>query len=175
MEIILSKCILRSCKASDVVSIALHGNNLNIARNLRDIFPFPYTLKDAEFFINNIANSDARQLILAIEVEGEAAGTIGAHFMGDVYQKNVEVGYWLGEKYWGRGIVTEALDALVSYLFENYNIQRVFADVFETNIPSMRVLEKCGFVQEAIHRKAIFKNRVVMDEYVYAKLNPSNQ
>jgi [ribosomal protein S5]-alanine N-acetyltransferase len=172
MEIQLTKCKLRFFVPDDAKSIAHHANNMKIAGNLRNIFPFPYSLKDAEFFINQITNSDSSQVNFAIDVDGKAVGSIGFHLMSDVYQRNVEVGYWLGEKYWGQGIASEALNALVKYIFRNYSVNRIFANVFETNIASMKVLEKCGFAKEAIHRNAIIKNGKVMDEHVFVKLFP---
>jgi RimJ/RimL family protein N-acetyltransferase len=170
MEIQLTKSKLRPFALSDVMSVAYHANNIKVAANLRDIFPFPYTVKDAEFFIGQVTNADPLQVNFAIEVEGEAVGSIGFHLMSDVYRKNAEVGYWLGEKYWGQGIVSEALAAIVKYVFRNYSVHRIFANVFETNLVSMRVLEKSGFTKEAIHKNAIIKNGKVMDEHVYVKL-----
>jgi [ribosomal protein S5]-alanine N-acetyltransferase len=169
MELVLNKCILRKFDMNDVQSLAHHANNRNIANYLRNIFPHPYTEADARFFIKNVA-ADTRNLILAIDINGVAVGSIGIHPKTDVYSKNAEMGYWLGEKYWGQGIVTEAVIAITAYGFENYNLQRIYADVFEINTASMRVLEKAGFTREAIHRKSVIKNNVVMDEYVYAKV-----
>jgi [ribosomal protein S5]-alanine N-acetyltransferase len=114
VELKLSKSKLRLLRQDDAHSLAVNANNRAIARNLRDVFPYPYSLEDADFFINHIANSTKDQLILAVEVDGNVVGTIGAHFFADVYNRNVEVGYWLGEPYWGKGIATEALGALVN-------------------------------------------------------------
>jgi RimJ/RimL family protein N-acetyltransferase len=169
MEIHLSKSILRPWRESDIPALTKYANNLLIAQNLRDIFPYPYTSYDAEFFISQIANSDNRQLTFAIELNGEAVGSIGAHLMNDVYRKNAEIGYWLGQPYWNRGIITEALQALVTHIFNNYDICRLFANVFYTNTASIKVLEKCNFTKEATHRKAVIKNGKVMDELVYVR------
>lgn len=169
MELVLNKCILRKFSLKDAQSLTIQANNKNIADCLRDIFPHPYTTKDACFYIENVAN-DLRNLILAIDVEGRAVGSIGIHPKTDVYQKNAELGYWLGEQYWGRGIMTEAVKAITEYGFKNYNLHRIYADVFENNTGSMRVLEKAGFAREAVLRKAVIKNGVIMDEYVYAKV-----
>jgi RimJ/RimL family protein N-acetyltransferase len=135
---------------------------------VRDIFPFPYTQKDAEFFLKHIANNPAN-LILAIDVNGEAIGSIGVHFKSDVYRNNAELGYWLSEQFWGKGIITEAVKALIKYVFENYHIKRIYACVFQNNTASIRVLEKCGFLREAVHKNAIIKKGVIMDEYIYTK------
>jgi [ribosomal protein S5]-alanine N-acetyltransferase len=169
INLVLSKCILRKFTLKDVSSLAHHANNKNIANFLRDVFPFPYDESDALFFIEHIA-SDSRNLILAIDVEGEAVGSIGIYPQTDVYRKNAELGYWLGEIYWGKGIAAEAVHAITKYAYEYYKMHRIYANVFENNIASMRVLEKAGFIQEAKHHKAIIKNGVVMDEYVYAKV-----
>jgi len=166
MEIQLSKCKLRPWRIEDADSLVSNANNQNIAKNLRDIFPYPYTFNDARFFIIHIANSK-KKLTLAIEVEGKAVGSVGIHPQNDVYRKSGELGYWLGETYWGRGIVSEATNAIVHNAFENLDLNRIYACVFVQNAASMRVLEKCGFVREAIHQKAVIKNGVIMDEYIY--------
>jgi RimJ/RimL family protein N-acetyltransferase len=170
MEIVLSKCKLRPWSAKDVYSLANFANNGHIAMYLRDTFPYPYTIKDAEFFISQVASTDNSQIILAIDINGSAVGSIGVHLLSDVYRKSAEIGYWLSEKYWGQGIVTEALGSLVDHVFTKYDIYRIYAAVFETNLASMRVLEKCGFVRESIHRKAVIKNNVIMDEYIYTRI-----
>ena len=169
MEIQCTKSLLRPWRIDDALSLCKYANNSKVSENLRDIFPFPYTQVDAEFFIKNIASA-TNNLILAIEVDGAAVGSIGIMPQTDVYRKNAELGYWLGEQYWGRGIVTEAVNAVVDHTFKNLTITRIYASVFERNIASIRVLEKCGFEKEAIHYKAVVKNNVVMDEYRYVKL-----
>lgn len=169
MELVLNKCILRKFDLNDAQSLARNANNSNIADYLRNIFPHPYTEADARFFIKNVA-ADTQNFILAIDIGGEAVGSIGIHPKTDVYSKSAELGYWLGEKYWGQGIATEAVMAVTAYGFKYYNLHRIYADVFEINVASMRVLEKAGFTREAIHRKAVIKNNVIMDEYVYAKV-----
>src|SRR5512145_390027 len=103
MDLVLSKCTLRKFTLKDTSSLAHNANNRKVADFLRDVFPFPYTESDAHFYIENIA-SDSRNLILAIDVDGEAVGSIGIHPQSDVYRRNAELGYWLGETYWGKGI-----------------------------------------------------------------------
>lgn len=169
MELKCTHSLLRPWRLEDARSLCVHANNNKVSENLRDVFPFPYNLGDAEYFIKNIASSTVN-LILAIEVDGQAVGSIGILPKTDVYQRSAELGYWLGEKYWGRGITTEAVATIVAYAFNMYDINRIYASVFERNTASMRVLEKCGFVREAILRKAVVKNGIVMDEYVYALL-----
>jgi RimJ/RimL family protein N-acetyltransferase len=135
---------------------------------MRDLFPSPYTRKDADRFIAR-ATGPGPALMLAIAVDGEAAGGIGIHPLGDVYRGTAEIGYWLGEPFRGRGIATEAVRALVPVAFERTTIVRIQAGIFENNPASMRVLEKCGFVREAVHRQAITKNGRVMDEMLYVR------
>lgn len=161
-----SSFTLRPWRIEDTASLCLHANNSNVAMNLRDIFPFPYTLSDAEFFIINIA-SNPKNLVLAFEIDGNACGAVGIHPDADANQ--AELGYWLGEQYWGKGIATEAVNAIVDYGFQTLSLKRIHASVFEQNKASMRVLEKCGFVKEVINKKAILKNNVFLDEHVFAK------
>ena len=109
----------------------------------------------------------ARKIVL----HGFAVGAIGIYPQTDIHRQSAELGYWLGQKYWGQGITTEAVNAIVEYAFKYMDIRRVYASVFERNIASMRVLEKCGFAREAVHYKAIVKNGVLMDEHIFTKLS----
>ena len=159
---------LRPWKIEDVDSLVKYANNFNIAKNLQDRFPHPYTIQDAHDFINmNIAKGEPTE-IFAIEVNGEAVGGIGLHPQGDIHAKNAEMGYWLAERYWGNGIVPRAIRQMVKYGFEAFEINRIFARPFGTNLASQRVLEKAGFVLEARFEKILFKNGEYLDELVYA-------
>ncbi|MCK9617863.1 MAG: GNAT family N-acetyltransferase [Lentimicrobiaceae bacterium] len=162
----LSKSTLRPFTLQDARSLALHANNLKIARNLRDAFPHPYNLEDAEKWIET-TKYESDNLMLAIEIGGEVVGAVGMHRFKDVYRLKAEIGYWLSEKYWGKGIVTEALSAFVRHIFSTTDLIRIQAEIFEHNKASMRVLEKAGFACEAIHRKAVIKNGKILDEYIY--------
>jgi len=166
MEIQCTKSLLRPWRIDDALSLCKYANNSKVSDNLRDIFPFPYTLKDAEFFITNIAANN-NNLILAFEIDGHACGAIGIYPQAD--SKGAELGYWLGEQYWGNGIATEAVSTIVEYSFNTQTLGRIYASVFERNKASMRVLEKCGFEKEAIHLNAIIKNNVFVNEHVYAR------
>jgi RimJ/RimL family protein N-acetyltransferase len=135
---------------------------------MRDAFPSPYTLDDAHRFIA-MATGHSPNIFLAIEVGGEAAGGIGIHPLDDVHRRTAEIGYWLAEPFWGKGIVTEAVRALVPVAFEETGIVRIQAGVFSHNPASMQVLEKCGFIREAVHKNAITKNGVMMDEVLYVR------
>jgi len=164
-----SSFILRPWVTEDVESLVKHASNQKVSRNLRDGFPYPYTLADARSWIEMI-QSNRKDVVYAIEVNGEACGGIGLHAMQDIYRFNAELGFWLSEMHWGKGIVTEAVDILVNHAFQKYQWIRIFAGVFSTNKASMRVFEKNGFTHEAIHRKAIKKEGVFLDEYIYSKL-----
>ncbi len=137
-----------------------------MARNLRDGFPYPYTLTDARRWLEMVGENK-EDLILAIEVDGEAAGGIGLHAGKDVYRYNGEIGYWLSEVYWGRGIMSDAVGVMVEYAFSETQWLQDFCLHFQNNRSSMRVLEKYGFTREAIHRKAVMKEGKLLDEHLY--------
>lgn len=158
---------LRPWQAEDAAALAKHANNHNVARNLRDGFPFPYTMSDAKKWLDKIGESGS-DMILAIEIDGEACGGIGIFGGKDVYRYNGEIGYWLSEIHWGRGIMTDAVAALVDFAFQETKWLRLFATVFQHNTASMRILEKCGFQHEAIHRKTVMKEGELLDEHLYA-------
>jgi len=151
----------------DLSSLVHYANNYNIAKCVRDIFPHPYTEDDGKAFIE-MTVKDLPNHIFAIEINGNAAGGIGIHPMDDIHRKNAELGYWLAEPFWGKGIATDAVKEMVTLAFENYDINRIFAIPFGTNVASQRVLEKAGFKLEARFEKTIFKNGELLDELVYA-------
>ncbi len=170
LEVLKGSCFeLRPWLTEDAESIVRHANNQKIARNLRDGFPHPYTLSDAVSWIEMIQNNN-KDVVYAIDVRGEACGGIGLHAQQDVYRFNAEIGFWLSEIHWNNGIVTEAVGLLVDYGFANYQWVRIFAGVFSSNLASMRVFEKNGFTQEAIHSKALKKEGIFLDEYIFSKL-----
>jgi RimJ/RimL family protein N-acetyltransferase len=160
--------VLRPWREDDALPLARYANNLRVSACMRDLFPSPYTIEDAERFIA-LATDPSPNLFLAIEVRGEAAGGIGIHPLEDVHRGTAEIGYWLAEPFWGQGIVTDAVRALVPVAFERTGVGRIQAGIFSSNPASMRVLEKCGFVREAVHQNAITKNGVLMDEVMYVR------
>ncbi|WP_460946333.1 GNAT family N-acetyltransferase [Spirosoma daeguense] len=165
---------LRPWREGDEESLVRHANNRNIWNNVRDFFPFPYTPRDAYSWVR--ANKSYSQPNnFAIDLDGQAVGNIGFTVKDDIYRYNAEIGYWLSEDFWGRGIVTEALPIMTDYIFQNFQVNRIFACVLEGNIGSMRVLERAGYQHEAIHKKAAIKNNQYLDEYVYAMLRAEHR
>lgn len=158
---------LRPWNSNDLISLVKYANNWNVAKNLTDKFPFPYTEQHGKSFIN-YATKDNPIHIFAIEVNGESVGGIGIHPQDDIQRKNAELGYWLGEPFWGLGIISQAIQEVVSYAFNTYDIDRVFARPFGSNVGSQRVLEKNGFILEAKFDKILIKNDELEDELFYA-------
>jgi RimJ/RimL family protein N-acetyltransferase len=169
MELTLAHSRLRPWRPGDEASLVRHANNRNVWRNLRDLFPSPYTLADARRWIAHTATRPA-DTAFAVVVEGEAAGGIDFRLGEDVFLGTAEVGYWLGETYWGRGIMTEAVRALTAHAFARLALRRVEADVFAWNPASARVLEKAGFRLEGRFRNCVLKDGKVTDRLVYARL-----
>lgn len=172
MQLAGERVTLRAWKASDAPSLARHANNANVARQLRDRFPHPYTIADARQFIQSVAGAKPTTLFAMI-VDGEAVGGIGFFPGADVERFSAEVGYWLGEPYWGRGITPEAIQLVSRYAFEVCNLLRLFALPFADNAQSIRVLEKAGYVREATLRSSSVKYGQVRDQALYALVNPA--
>lgn len=160
--------ILREWRKTDSKGVAKYANNNNIAKFLTDQFPHPYTEEDAENYIAMVSGQDPIK-VFAIEVNGEAVGSIGIFPQSDIHTKNAEIGYWLAEEYWGNGIMPKAIEQIVDYGFRTFDITRIFARPFGTNPQSQRVLEKAGFKLEARFEKVLFKNGDFIDELIYAK------
>ncbi len=169
MQIEIGQWQIRSYRPADAEALARAANNRRIWRNLNDSFPHPYTLTDARQWLSLTAQEEPEQNF-ALASSTEAIGGIGLKLRGDVYRRSAEIGYWLGEPYWGRGIATAALRALTNFAFDQFDLVRIEAGVFEWNPASCRVLEKAGYVQEARLRKAVVKDGQVIDRFLYAKL-----
>jgi len=169
MELNCGKCKVRSWHSNDVESITRHANNRKIWLNLRDRFPHPYTRADAQWWIQN-ALSARPETSFAIDVSGEAVGGIGFELKTDVERYSAEVGYWLGEEFWGRGICTAALKVATQYAIEAYHLNRIYALPFSENLGSIRVLEKAGYRRECLMRKSAFKAGTFVDQLLYAYL-----
>lgn len=157
---------LRPWDISDLDSLVKYANNQNVAKNMTDKFAFPYTENHGKVFIE-FANKDNPIHIFAIEAEGEAIGSIGIHPQEDIRRKNAELGYWLAEPFWNKGIMSSAIREMVNFAFETYTIERVFAIAFGTNKASQKVLEKNGFMLEAVLKETIIKNEEFLDEWIY--------
>jgi RimJ/RimL family protein N-acetyltransferase len=171
IRIPLTKSLLREWRRGDEPSLVRHANNRNVWINLRDTFPCPYTLVDARSWIR-LANTNALNLVFAIDVDQFAVGAIGLRPGEDIHSHSAEIGYWLGEEYWNRGIATEAVTAVTEYAFNTLGMVRVHAEVFQWNTASMRVLEKVGFVREGVLHKSVYKDKQWVDEVVFAKVVP---
>lgn len=160
--------VLRGIRKEDNHSLARHADNPKIAANLRDIFPHPYTQSDADDFIGFVLDHNDPPLHFAIEVNHEAAGMISLMMKTDVYRLNAEIGYWLGEEHWNKGIMTAAIRLVTSYAFAQLGMIRVYAEPFATNAASIRALEKAGYTREALLRRSVIKNGEVLDSFIYS-------
>lgn len=159
--------ILRPWKASDINSLIKYANNWNIAKNLTNQFPHPYTIQDGKAFIE-YATKDEPIHIFAIEVNQEAVGGIGIHPQSDIFIKNAEIGYWLGEPFWGHGIVSKAIKQIVQFGFSTFDIEKIFARPYGTNVASQKILEKNNFLLEGRYNNILYKNGEYLDELIYA-------
>ena len=159
-------CLLRPWRARDLDSLVIHANNPNVAATLRDRFPYPYTRSAGRLWLK-AALALRPASAMAIDVEGAAVGGVGIEVGQDVNRHTGELGYWLGEPYWNRGIATAAVSGFVPWAAHTFGLQRIFAKVFETNPASARVLEKCGFEREGVLRQNALKDGRLLDEWVY--------
>lgn len=169
MELVLGRCTLRDWRRTDCDALCRHANNPAIARNLRDGFPHPYTAAHAELWLA-MCEQRSPQTFFAITVAGEAVGGIGISLHDDVERVAAELGYWLSEAHWGKGIVTEAVSALTEWAFASFPLTRVYALPYAANPASARVLEKAGFTLEGRLRRSIIKHGVVQDQLMYARV-----
>ena len=162
-------CKIREWKITDKESLALLLNNKKILDNLRDGIPWPYTQKDAEDFIAAMLAADkTKTFAFAITADEEVIGSIGVFRGENIHCRTAEMGYYLGEAYWGKGFGTSAVRQICAYVFENTDIIRIFAEPFAFNTASCRVLEKAGFQMEGILRSNAVKNGAVQDMKMYA-------
>lgn len=161
--------ILRPWVLEDVPALVRNGNNRAVWRNLTDMFPSPYTEGDAKVWVA-FANVPSRSTHFTIEVEGVSAGGIGIMACEGVARRTGHIGYWLGEPYWGRGIASVAVRAMVRFAAEHLEFARLEAPVFAWNPASMRVLEKSGFIREGVLARSVFKDGELIDSVMYARL-----
>ena len=167
MNLQIGDYLIRDWRRDDAPSIAGYANNRKIWKNLRDAFPHPYGLQDAEAFITSCIDSDPKT-VFAIATRSEAIGSIGLMIGADVHRFTAEIGYWLAEPFWGQGIMPRAVAKLTDYGMREWKLHRVFAEPYVTNRSSVRVLEKAGFQCEGILRANAFKDGRVLDQFVYS-------
>ena len=171
MQLTLTSCVVRSWRTADAEPLARHADNRKIWLNLRDVFPHPYTPSDAREFIRSVRHR-APETTFAIAMGEEAVGSVGFVLRVDVERVSAEIGYWLAEPFWGRGIATEALVAATDYAITTHRLTRVYALPFAWNGASCRVLEKAGYVLEGRLRRSAIKNGVITDQMQYAFIVP---
>jgi len=165
----IRECVLRPWVPADKPSLIANANNRAVWRNLTERFPHPYTEADADAWLR-IAGSPGLSVNFAIELGGDAIGGIGARAGEGTFARTAQLGYWLGEPHWGRGIATAAGRALIGQLEVDARFVRLEAPVFEWNPASMRVLEKLGFEREAVLRKSVTKDGQLIDSVLYVRL-----
>ena len=169
MELRTDRCTLRPFRPADAASLARHADSRQVWLNLRDLFPHPYTVADAEAYIARVGGQSP-VTSFAIDVGGEAVGGISLRLGSDIERRSAEVGYWLGEEHWGRGIVSAAVAAVTAYAFRDLDLLRVFAVPFARNPASARVLERAGYRLEGTMRRSAVKEGEVLDQYLYAAI-----
>lgn len=167
MELRLSRCLLRPWRDGDQDALVRHANNRKVWINLRDRFPHPYTRTDAQTWLRLMSQLPPGTQF-AVEAEGEAVGGVGLDLQPDVHRRSAEIGYWLSEQFWGRGIMTEAVAAVTEHGFASFDLCRIHACVFAWNPASARVLQKAGYQLEGRLRKSVTKAGQTIDQLVYA-------
>jgi len=160
-------CLIRPWRRGDHAALVRHADNRRVWLTLRDQFPHPYTPADGDAWLAHVAQQHP-VTSFAIAVAGEAAGGIGVAPQPDVHRRSAEIGYWLGEAFWNRGIMTAAVRTFTTYAFDAYDLIRIFAGVFSSNPASMRVLEKAGYTREGVLRRSVVKDGQILDQILYA-------
>ena len=168
MQFVLERCTVRPWRLNDAGSLVRHANNRKVWLVVRDRFPHPYMIQDAHEFLQR-ATTEQPEMKFCIEVEGAAVGGIGLHPGEDVHRHTATMGYWLGEQYWRRGIMTEAVTAVTDFCFKNFPFRRISAEVFANNPGSARVLEKAGFTFEGRLKNHVLKEGNLLDTLLYAR------
>lgn len=167
MNLELSTCSIRPWVMDDAESLSRHANNRFVSMHLRDRFPFPYGIEQARTFLGWVTKQ-AKPTVWAIDVKGEAIGAIGIELHSDVERVSAEIGYWLGQPFWNRGIATEALKGVTAEAFKRFEITRLYAVPFADHIASVRVLEKAGYVREGLLRQSAIKDGKIRDQLLLA-------
>ena len=170
MEICFEGVIIRPWSIQDAARLALIADNKNIADNLRDGFPNPYSLWNAREWLNIILPENFPPKYFALIVDNQLVGSVGLVSKSDIYRKNFEIGYFLSEEYWGRGIMTKTIKIATSYAFKEFDIVRVYAEPFSDNTGSRKALERAGYICEATLRRNVIKNGIIKDSCIYSVL-----
>ncbi len=174
MSELIGSCFkLRSWKIGDEVSLLKYADNPNVSRYLGNIFPSPYTAADAKVWVDIQMLQTEPITNAALIIADEVAGGIGITLQNDIYCKNARMGYWLGEPFWGKGIMTEAVALFTAYIFDSFEVMRIYAGVFGSNPASAKVLQKAGYQQEGNFKNSLFKNGLYDDEVIFAKHRPT--
>jgi [ribosomal protein S5]-alanine N-acetyltransferase len=168
----INDIIIRNWQVEDIPSVAKYANNRKIWQNLRDAFPCPYTVNDAERFITHVTGVNPKTMF-AIAAEKEVIGSIGIVQGEDVQRFTAEIGYWLAEPFWGKGIMTEVAIFFSNWAISEFKLHRIYATPYATNTASCRVLEKAGFMKEGILRSGAFKDGKVVDMFMYSRIHTS--
>lgn len=171
LPLVGQRCRVRPWTAADLDALVAHADNPHVSAQLRDVFPYPYTLDDGRRFLAFVA-AQHPPTAMAIEVDGEAVGGVGVVPASGNERRTAEIGYWLGEAYWGRGIAVEALTMMTAYAIETFALVRVQALPAASNPRSCRVLEKAGYVLEGTMRKSFLKHGELHDQCLYAWVTP---
>lgn len=160
--------LLRPWRLDDLDSLVASANDESVSRGLRDRFPYPYTGDDGHAWLMRAVDESDRSW--AVEIGGQAVGGVGLHFGADVHRHAAELGYWLAQRHWGRGVMTAVLRAFVPRALQVFPLYRLHATVYETNPASARVLEKAGFEREGVQKSAVVKRGELLDVIVYARV-----
>jgi len=163
--------ILREWQLSDAASLAENANNIHIWNNLRDALPHPYSEEDGKAYIEMALSQPKPATLFAIVVDEKAVGSIGIFIRTDIERISAELGYFIGEKYWNKGIMTKAIREMAAYAFATFPLHKIYATPFDFNIASQKVLQKAGFEREAILKQAAVKNGKIIDLHYYSLFN----
>ncbi len=169
-------CKIRKWKLSDAADLAAAVSNKKVQDNLRDGLPYPYTKQDGAEFISAMLSADEDETFaFAVTIDNKAVGSIGVFRQGNIHRQTAELGYYIAEEYWGKGIMTEAVRQTCEYVFDKSDIIRIYAEPFAYNTASCRVLEKAGFQYEGTLRNNAVKNGKVIDMKMYSLLKAEMQ
>lgn len=160
---------LRTLLESDAASLASHANNRNIWRQMEDSFPVPFTVTDAQLLVQS---QPPGSLLFALDVDQQVVGLVALQTLTDYFRKNARLHFWLGEQWWNKGLMTDAIGMVTELAFKNHHLHRLYAEVLEGNHAAARALEKNGYIKEAILQEAAYKDGKYLDIHLWSKLSP---